>query len=172
MTTPLPPVRRSSPTARRPDGFMLIVCLLLASLLLIMGIAFLSQRASQYQGAVSAASSAQARSLAEAGMEDARAKLRNDLRAIPPAGHTFVYQELVYDVDGVTSLGTYSVTIDSTWNLPPYSLVEVTSISHTFQKVSSHGIRAELDTAPLRGSPPSPNPNYFKLINWQDFGDL
>lgn len=116
---------------------MLIISLLLLLLLMLGGMVLLGQRAAQFRGAALVPKTAQARALAQAGLEDARVKLEKDLNFPPPGDQNqtiFVYNEPVRDLDNVL-VGYYVVTVDSRRRTPLQppnplepSLVVVTSV--------------------------------------------
>lgn len=96
-------------------GFLLVVAMLLCLMLVVMGMGFLGKRGGQYQAALEQARAAQARALAEAGIEDAMLKLNKDLFFPPPGDGEqtqFSYSEELRDVGGEL-VGTYFVTVDS-----------------------------------------------------------
>lgn len=106
---------------RRTRGFLLILSLLLVTLMLIMGLAFLNRGANQYRGARQAKSTAQARALAWVGLEQTRAKLDKDLNFPPRLGEDQQFlslEENVTDLDG-TPLGTVVVVLERGYVDPP-----------------------------------------------------
>lgn len=158
----------------RRRGFLLVMALLLTALLLILGLALMSKRVLQYRGAVEATRAARAGAVAMAGMEEARAKLRNDL-FFPVQGAedqlVFAYAEDFVDVDGQV-VGSYVVECDMTWIEPPFSLVRITSTGHIEDPPASRTITAELDVSEVVRGTVTPNPSYFRWINWEDGGSL
>lgn len=160
-------------------GSTLVVTLLISVILLILGMAFLGRRALQYQGAGLVRQAAQARALAEAGLAEARLKLEKDL-LFPLRGADeqvlFPYSEEVVDLDGATRVGSYQVTIDTTWRNPPYSVIVLTSVGVVGppeNPLARRCLVAELDVSPKNREQPSlSNPNYFRYLNWQDLGGL
>jgi hypothetical protein len=161
-------------------GSLLITSLFLSIILLIMGVCFLTMKALQYQSGSLAGLSSRAGAIAEAGIMDAKLKLEKDLefpRADSPADQTeFSYAENFFDLDGASRLGSYAVVIDTKKRVSPWYIIRITSIGTLGplnQPLARRKIYAELDVSPqLRGNPSSPNPNYFRLINWQDSGSL
>ncbi len=155
-------------------GALLPIVLLVSALLLVVGLAYLGTRARLYQSATQSVAAAQARGLALAGLEDARAKLSKDL-TFPPAGalgqEIFTYSEDVTDSTGEL-LGTYTVTVDMTHRAPPYQVVGVTSVGRVGPRgrpVAERVLKAEWDGAPFNRVSGAPNPN---LGRWMRFDDL
>ncbi|MGE0489590.1 MAG: hypothetical protein AB7S38_10295 [Vulcanimicrobiota bacterium] len=158
----------------RKTGSVIVSALLILALLLVMGVGYLAQRASQYRGVRQAAAGASALSIAEAGLEDALGKLQKDplfpprLSAEEPV---FEYHELFTEVDG-SPLGSYTVSVDTTRNRAPYYLLELRSVGRLGpdeSPLATRTVSAEIDFTPnLRPTPASPNPNYFKVIRWRE----
>jgi hypothetical protein len=115
---------------------------------------------------------AQARQLALAGLEDARAKLDHDTH-FPPVGDQgqlrFCYAEVVYDLDEITALGHYEVCVDQTYRPDPYQIIRLESTGWAGQPSrASYRVQAELDAArQVRGSS-TDNPDYWKFIRLTD----
>lgn len=110
-------------------GSILIGVLLLAVALFVGGLALSVQQTHRYRAVVAEAQALEALTLAEAGLEDALVKLTKD-PDFPPGGSpeqtTFTYLERLVGPDG-RSLGSYLVTIDTTYLLPPFEFFLVTS---------------------------------------------
>ncbi|MBN9415008.1 hypothetical protein ABS71_09335 [bacterium SCN 62-11] len=146
----------------------LLAALALLSLILVLGLAFLARRSAEYQVANLQVTRAQARALAMAGLEDARAKLDRDF-SFPPqmevAHRTFQYAELVYDLDDTTVLGSYEVIVDQTYNDDPYRVITLESTGMAgYPPRSRYRVQAEFDaSAKIRGGT-ADNPDYWKLI--------
>ena len=97
---------------------VLVAVLLILALLVIFGLVMLSKESAHFEAARRDAFSAQAFELAMAGLEDARVKLDKDYHFPRSNGSEQVllsYSEVVYDLDEVTELGSYRVTIDQRW---------------------------------------------------------
>lgn len=153
-------------------AFVLVLVLLICNLLLLLGLAFCGKRALQYRGASLASEVAQARALAEAGLEDARVKLEKDM-AFPPAGAddqlTYSYSEDVLDPDG-RLVGSFTVLLDRTYAKRPYNVLVLRSVGTVGPRTldppgPQHRIRAELllDQA---------SPKYFQFVSYRDEGSL
>ena len=109
---------RSSP----PRGSLLIGALLLASIVLLVGLGFLSKRRAQYQATLSQRNELMALALAEAGLEDARLKLLKD-HSFPPyhdGQNSFSYRE---NLGG----GSYEVQIHRYFGTDDSELVVIES---------------------------------------------
>ncbi|MCA9791563.1 MAG: hypothetical protein KC910_07195 [Candidatus Eremiobacteraeota bacterium] len=156
-------------------GFLLVTVLLLCVVLLILGLTFLGKRAVQYRRASLAERSLTARGLAEAGMADALLKLQRDLH-FPPINvdqSVFSYSEEM--TENGRRVGSYTVTIDSTYRNPPFSILILYSEGQVGQDpnrpVAQRRFRAEFDlSAQRRDDDTQPNPYYYQLINFQDLG--
>ncbi|MEW6281690.1 MAG: hypothetical protein AB1758_23985 [Candidatus Eremiobacterota bacterium] len=155
-------------------GFVMVMSLLLLLILLVMGLAFLGTSAQRARGATHTSVSSQALWLARAGLEDARGKLAKDL-AFPPPGsvdqQVFGYSEDLLDPDGVL-VGTYTVTLDRTFEGPPYQVLRVTSqgrVGRRTDPMAERVLTAELDVAQWdRADPTVPNPTLFQWLSLQD----
>ena len=153
-------------------GFVLALVLLLSVIMLILGMAFIGSRALLYQGSSRVSDLAQAKALAEAGLEDARVKLDKD-PDFPPPGRDeqddFSYSEDVQDISGRT-VGYYEVLINSTHRVGPYSVLRIKSIGRVGPReepFAQHSIEAELDvSAEDRSNPTLSNPRHFQFQRW------
>ncbi len=159
-------------------AFLLIVVVLLSLVLLILGLGFLGKRSAQYAGSRYGVETAQARGLALAGLEDARARLSKDLRFPPPGAvdqMSFTYTEILYDLDATTAVGSCTVTVLSTHAPAPYRVLQVISIGSVGPPdapTARRRITAELDVSPTVRGGVAPNPSYFQWINWTDDGSF
>lgn len=160
-------------------GFVLAACLLLTVVLFVMGAGLLGSRGGQYRAAVEAAEASRARALAEAGLEDARAKLEKDLSFPPPGGQDqkqFSYTEFVTDFGSTEPLGGYVVTVDTRMASKPYQVIRVTSLGFlgaAQAPLATRRISVEVDMSVenrLTGAPP--NPNRGRYVNYRDEGSL
>lgn len=111
----------------RPDrrGSALIVALLLCLVVLTMGIAIVYTQSRGYSGSRAQTASAQARLLAEAGIQDVTMKLAKDPRFPPTMGgrKVFAFSQALYDPeDSTRCIGFYNVTMDVTNRLAPSSV--------------------------------------------------
>ncbi|MFA7484390.1 MAG: hypothetical protein WC314_28120 [Vulcanimicrobiota bacterium] len=158
----------------RARGSILIVVLMLITVLLVMGMGFLASRVGEYRAARQAVLSVQAKGLAMAGMEETRVKLLKDFDFPPIAAidqPAYQVVEPVHDLDGTTVLGFYEATVETDKIAPPYYLLTVDSVglvgSDRTAPQARRRLRARID---LRD--PDTNPNYFKVVGIQDFGEL
>lgn len=160
-------------SAFRQKGFVLAMVLMLTVLFLIIGIGFISSKASIYKGVGQSGAEAQAEALAEAGMEDARVKLDKD-PYFPPAGGldqvVFSYSEDLADTAG-NVVGSYEVQIDDTHKIYPFGVLKIRSIGRVGPRdapTAQHTIEAELDVSPFdRSDPAVSNPRNFKFNRWK-----
>lgn len=146
----------------------LLAALVLLTLIFILGLGFLSRRSAEYQVANLQITRAQARELAMAGLEDARAKLDRDY-FFPPQlevkQRAFQYAELVYDLDDVSLLGSYEVIVDQTYNVEPYRVITVQATGMAgYPPRSRYQVQAELDASPKVRGGTADNPDFWKLI--------
>lgn len=155
-------------------GFLLVSVLLITVLLLIMGLAFLGKRAMQYRRAALAETAAQARALAASGLEDTLAKFSTDLE-FPPLSNDQDVMTYTEEVSvGGRDVGSYTVTIDGTHRNPPYSVWVVTSRGEVGRPVvATRILKMEVDlSSKRRDAPTSDNPDYYRVVNFQDEGSL
>ncbi len=164
-------------------GFILAMSLLLCVLLLVLGVGFLGKRAAQSQAAAAEGLAAQARALAEAGLEDARVKLDKDL-FFPPPGDVdqdhFSYQEELRDASGANRVGYYLVTVDEARRSAPDppdfhypSVIVVTSTGcvgqDPKQPQAAVTLRMEIDVDEGEPGPPVELPKVpFKVSDYTD----
>ncbi len=155
-------------------GSVLLLCLLMTVLFLVMGMAFLASRAGSYRNARSAVQGLQARELAWAGLEDARAKFIHDYNFPPKAAvdqPAYRVTETVLAPDGTTVVGAYSVTINQRLQSQPYQILEVRStgfLGTLENPLAERTIKGVLD---LRGDPTT-NPSYFQWLGVIDEGGI
>lgn len=150
-------------------GFLLVSALLITLILLTLGLTFLGKRSVQYRRVAAAEASAQARALAESGLEDALLKLRRDLE-FPPVRQdqsSFTYTEEVnFDSQ---RLGGYQVTIDASFRQHPFRILTIRATGMAGpdpnQPTAKRTIEAEFDVHTQRET-------YYHLINYQDLGGL
>lgn len=152
------------------------MCMLMALLLFIVGLAFLGHKALEYRSAAQIQLAVQAKALAEAGMEDVRIKLQRDLDFPPDvAESTTGYRENLVVAGQV--VGSYTITLDGTYRAAPYLIYRVTSLgevgSTSQRSVCRRMMKAEIDVSQLvRTAPANTNPDYRQLVNFQDLGNL
>ena len=75
------------------------------------------------------------------------------------------------------AIGSYTVSVNATYQMQPYAILVVTSLGEVGdsarQAVSRRALRAEVDLARfVRSSPGVANPNYRRLTSYQDLGGL
>lgn len=148
----------------RKRAFALIVVLLLAALLLVLGMAYMSKQSHRYRTARLAADAMIAKGLAEAGLEDTRVKLEHDLLYPPPDQRyhdEYSYAQTIYDLDGTSPVGNFEVTVDRRWMEPPFQVMVLISEGHPVNTRSYYRIRAELDLKPGSGT-------YFRFLRWEE----
>jgi hypothetical protein len=153
------------------SGFMLVLCLLILTLLLVSGMGLMSVQKYQHRAVSSDVLTLQALQLARSGLDDARIKLERD-QFFPPTEATdqavFTYSEDVSLPSGGVYVGSYFITIDRTWSAVPYQILRITSTSSVGPRsapLAQRTLHAELDENPA-------SPTFWHLINWQDDGSL
>jgi len=157
---------------------LLVVVILFSMMLLVLGIYLLDIKVIQYRTSVLEGDYFIARGLAEAGMEDARAKLNRDAAFPPLIGDrmVFTYQDPVTDPDSGENIGTYVVTINLAKVEAPDYLVGISSlglVGDPDKPRAQRELNALLDVSEKdRDAPLQPNPEYFRLIRWEDSGGL
>lgn len=155
---------------------MLIATLLISTILLILGLAYLGRRANQVKFALAEQESTRALELALAGLETVRVKLDKDPQFPPlePLGRKiYSYSEFIYDLDEVSLIGRYEVTLDGQYLVPPYRILRVKVVGELADEVARRVILAEFDMSPtLRHDAATENPRYFDMVNFQDMGSL
>lgn len=134
---------------RKRRGFALILALLISTLLLVLGIGFMTKQSYRYRMARLSADAIAAKSLAMAGVENSRVKMQHDLLYPPPDNRyhdEYSFREPVYGLDTTPQeVGYYEVTVDRRWMEPPYQIVIITSVGHPKDSNARYSIRAELD---------------------------
>jgi hypothetical protein len=136
-------------------GSVLVLVLLLTGLFLIMGAGFLSQRISQNKAARSGVGMLQARALAEAGIQEAVAKLSKHRDFPPKADFThrhYSYSEEVLDRNG-KSFGWYTVTIDTTLSGSPNWILRLSSTGYLGDRsrpTAKASLVGEIDLCPFQ----------------------
>lgn len=155
----------------RLRGSALIAVLLLLVVLLILGMAFLTQQSLFYRASSEAQLSVAARAIAEAGLEDARGKLEKDLDFPPeadPDQKIFTYSEVLTDITDSREIGQYAVTVDFT-NKEKNGIIAVTSVGTLTGKNNARRILyIELDVS----GDILTNPNFFRIAQFEDRGGL
>lgn len=159
---------------RRRASALLIVMLVM-TIMLVTGMAVLSQRSLHYEGAVRARQAAQARVIAEAGLEEATLKLTKDPR-FPPAPQAttevYSYSEEFTDLDGVR-IGCYVVEIDNSLRDHPHSILRLRSLGTLGERVRPTAqalVYAEIDLSRTERTPvtgtPATNGNFMRRVQF------
>lgn len=100
---------------RRRRGFILVLAMLLSLMVVVIGLAFLSIKRGEYAAGRAATGVTQARQLARAGADDARAKLARDEffpTGIGDEQVLFSYTETLASLSDQSFEGLYKVTVD------------------------------------------------------------
>lgn len=155
-------------------GFTLVLTLLLSTLLLVMGLAFLGKRALEYGTVPKVQLQAVSQALAEAGMEDARVKLEKDPFFPPISGYgqeSYTYSEDLLDPEDNSYVGSYTVSLNVQRKEQPYRIWRILSIGTAGPRLSPlarYRIYAELDIANEERGGAGPNSQLFRFINWRE----
>ncbi|MBN9415725.1 MAG: hypothetical protein J0I12_09835 [Candidatus Eremiobacteraeota bacterium] len=149
---------------RRRRGFALMLALLISTLLLVLGIGFMTKQSYRYRLARLSADAIAAKSLAMAGIENSRVKMQHDLLYPPPDDRyhdEYSFSEPVYDLNSSRQVGTYEVTVDRRWMELPYEVIIITSVGHPVDSNARYSIRAELDVSESRGT-------FFQIVRLEE----
>ena len=149
---------------RKRRGFALMLALLISTLLLVLGIGFMTKQSYRYRLARLSADAIAAKSLAMAGIENSRVKMQHDLLYPPPDDRyhdEYSFSEPVYDLNSSRQVGTYEVTVDRRWMELPYEIVIITSVGHPADSNARYSIRAELDVGESRGT-------FFQIVRLEE----
>ncbi len=164
-------------------GSVLILVLILTTLFLVMGVGFLSQRASQNRAARSGVFVLQARALALAGLNEATAKLSKH-RDFPPKWDLtqtrYRYSEEVLGRDG-DPFGWYTVTVDTTLAGSPDYILRLSSTGYLGDReepAAKFSLLGEIDLCPHQRPdvrvPPLrwTNPDIFEFLYLREGAEL
>lgn len=151
----------------RRRGFALIASLLLCVILFALGTGLLSKQSAQYEAAQRLSRMAGARALAQAGLEDALAKLRRDPEFPPLTSED--QQEFSY-TEELAPAGSYHVDIQRALHLKPWRILRITSQGRVGN--ARYNLRGELDVSPKLRTDyvTTANPNLMKWIQIEDLG--
>lgn len=154
----------------------MVLSLLLMVVLLLLAMGQLSAREAQYRAAIQASAAAQALTLAEAGLEDARVKLNRD-EDFPPQGaedqDLFCFSEVVLDLDDTTVIGRYDVTVDLRWAGGETRIIRISSVGlagPVGAPLARRKLTIELDFSDTIRGTTSANPDYFRILHREDEG--
>lgn len=164
----------------KPKGFMLILALFMVTFIAVLALAFLGVGASSYSSAQTTRLQQQALQLAYSGIEDARVKLQRDPLFPPSAGEEtkfYSYSESVHDLASGPLIGSFEVTVDQTYQEAPYFLIRVLATGRIPNggKEIKKTVRVELDISPndrRTGHETDPNPNFYKIVQCSEEGQL
>ena len=155
-------------------GSSLVAALLLLSLLLVLGMALLSQRVSQGRTVVEERLAARARQLALAGIADVQAKLQNDINFPPvlkPQEQVFAYTEAVRSLDGTEVIGYYTVTLEGRYQAA-YQVLRLRSVgtlgTDLKTPLAESTVSADFDLAAQARHSSGPNPYFYRLRTFRD----
>lgn len=153
---------------------MLIPVLFLITFMLVLCLAELGRQPDEYRAAQSAALSAQARTLAESGMEDFRLKWTHDYDfppEYPEGSDLFTYMEEVRDFQTNQVIGYYRISVQGAWRWAPYEVLKVTSegvVGASDNPTCIFGIQGLFDIKPENRTGAGANPNLGRWIEWRE----
>lgn len=151
-------------------AFLLVAALFILIVLLLLGMGLMNSQSARYRAAARAQESAQALELALSGMDDVRVKLETDANFPPnPAEDqmNFNYAEDV-QVAGA-NIGSYEVTLDTTFNKPPFNIVKVRVVGSVGPKEKPRAQRV-LTAELVRNYSEVVSDVRWKWVNQQDWG--
>ena len=145
------------------------MALFIAVLLLIVGLGFLGQREGQYRAAQEQTYYVQAKALADAGLQDALAKLAKDIE-FPPIRSVdqsvFSYSEQMTDSGG-QPVGNFRVSVNAKYRDLPYAVLIISSVGtlgDPEEPLARVERSIEVDISPeVRSNAGGDNPDLFKL---------
>ena len=154
-------------------GFALIASMLLCLILFALGVGLMSKQSAQYEATLRMTQAAQARALAQGGLQDALAKLSRDAD-FPPLStedqQEFSYTEQVKDLDN-NPLGSFNVKVNRSLHLKPWRILLITSQGRVGS--SRYSLRGELDISPtLRSNYTTTNSKLYHWVHIEDLGGL
>ena len=137
----------------RRRGFILVLALILCLLIVVIGLGFLGMRRGEYEAGASAVAVAEARSVARAGMEDAKVKLAKDQFFPTGVGDEQLLFSYTEDLPSITrsSAGSYQVTVDRTRKSSGVVVIESVGTAGSLKSPRGrYAISAELDLKDYR----------------------
>ena len=154
---------------RRRRGFALVLALLISTLLLVLGIGFMTKQSYRYRLARLSADAIVAKSLAMAGFENSRVKMQHDLLYPPPDDRyhdEYSFREPVLELGTTQEVGSYEITVDRRWMDPPYEVIVITSVGHPKDSNARYSIRAELDVNESHFN--TGTNTFFRVLRWEE----
>jgi hypothetical protein len=155
---------------KKERGFLLVAVLLITVILLIGGMALLTKQSTLYGEGGQVMETAQARSLAWTGLNDAMAKLEKDILFPPERADDqleFSWSETVTDFTNSEDVGDYSVQLDLRYTEPPYSTIQITSTGRVGGADNPRATKTLVAEIDVRGNPSS-NANYYQIVNFRE----
>lgn len=153
---------------RSTRGSALVMALFVVAIIFVAGLGFAGQSKAQYQASMQAGRAAEAMSLAEAGIEDAVAKLRRDWDFPPRSADdqlVFSYEDTLSNSSGDV-IGTYQVQIDRTAIVSDHKVLVVRSkgrLGPSAEPLAERTLEIEFDLDETRST-------YYEIISWADLG--
>jgi hypothetical protein len=154
--------------AAKPQGSALVLALFVVAIIFTAGLGFAGQSKAQYRAAMQAGRAVEAMAVAEAGLEDALAKIRRDWDFPPRSADdqlVFSYQDTLTNSRGDV-VGSYQVDIDRRAMVTPHRVLVVRSrgrLGPALEPSAERTLEIELDMDEARSS-------YFQILSWTDLG--
>ena len=151
----------------------LIQALLLLVILLVLCLAVLGRQPYNYSSARQTLKLAQARALAQAGMEEVRVKLNKDLswRRLGEVGALTYLEEMRDPISG-ERVGAYRVTVNQEWSQPDFEILRLESegmVGELERPEARLVISSLLDLREsARDGTGDPNPDFFRWLEWNE----
>jgi hypothetical protein len=148
-------------------GF-LVPAMLVVSVFMVLCVGMLSRQPMRNLGAMQTHYQVQARQMALAGMEEIRVRLAGDRHQSTVANATMARE--VPEAGSTEGIGSYVVTLDTTWNKQPYGVLRIESegfYGPATRPKARYVLRATLDGR-QELEEDKPNPAYLTLLRWQE----
>jgi type II secretory pathway component PulK len=111
---------------RHRKAFLIVTALFVLAVLLVLGMGLMNSQSARYRAAAQSQDTAQALELAMSGLDDARVKLELDANFPPNPAEDQMNFNYAEDVQiAGTDIGSFEVTVDTTYNQPPFYLVKL-----------------------------------------------
>jgi type II secretory pathway pseudopilin PulG len=146
----------------------LVLTLFVVAIIFVAGLGFLSRSAADYQAAARAGSATEALAVAEAGLQDALAKLQRDLQFPPPSSNdqaVYAYQDTLENSGGEV-VGSYEVVVDRRAFVLSEEILVIRStgrLGDPTDPKARRTVEIEIDMNRSRAT-------YFQIVSWTDLG--
>lgn len=139
----------------------IVPAILIIATFMVLAIGLLTRQPLRNQAAFQNHYQQQARQMALAGLEEERLRLAGDVE------HTYGNTTLSRALDNTSGqpVGSYTVTLDASWSVPPFHVLRVESegfFGSATRPLARYVIRATVDVRP------APNPDFLSVLRWQE----